>query len=110
MAPNNGMQPARKRPRAADAGRSPHGERPTVEDFGHRSNVLKRANVIRFTVAAMAAVVALSVPLAPDAQPTAGPVTIGVLCAGGCPFGGGSAADRPLIDALERGSSAARSA
>jgi putative ABC transport system substrate-binding protein len=81
---------------------SPHEERPTVEGFGHLSDVLKRAKVIRCTVAAMAAAVALSVPVASDAQPTARPVTIGVLCAGGCPFGGPTAAYRPLIDALER--------
>jgi putative tryptophan/tyrosine transport system substrate-binding protein len=105
------MNPTATSLRSAAAGyreRSPHGERPTVEDFGHRSDVLKRANVIRFTVAAMAAVVALSVPLAPDAQPTARPVKIGVLCAGGCPFSASTprvdlgGLDRPLIDALER--------
>ena len=61
---------------------------------------MKRAKVIRFTVAVMAAVVALSVPLGADAQPTARPVKIGVLCAGECPFA--TAADQPLIDALER--------
>ena len=75
-------------------------ERPTVESFGRRSYALKRTKAIRFTVAVMAALVALSVPLGADAQPPARPVKIGVLCAGWCPFGGG-AAYRPLIDALE---------
>jgi ABC-type uncharacterized transport system substrate-binding protein len=63
---------------------------------------LKRASVIRFTVAVTVAVLALGVPLAAEAQLTARPVKIGVLCAGTCPFGGPGAAYQPLIDALER--------
>jgi hypothetical protein len=59
---------AARAPRAADTGRSPLGRRPLGEDFGRRSDVLKRAKVIRLTVAVMAAVVALIPPLAADAD------------------------------------------
>ena len=65
--------------------------------------MLKRAKVIRLTVAVMAAVVTLSAPLAANAQVTARPVKIGILCAGGSPCGGpGINRPRPLVDALER--------
>jgi len=65
--------------------------------------VLKRAKVIRLTVAVMAAVVALIPPPAADAQLTARPVKIGMLCAGFCPFGGGPLDRlRPLVDELQR--------
>src|SRR5262245_15691461 len=51
----------------------------------------------------MAAVVALSAPLAADAQPTARPVKVGMLCAGACPFGAGVIGrPRSLANALER--------
>ena len=64
---------------------------------------MKRAKVIRLTVAVMAAVVALIPPLAADAQLTARPVKIGMLCAGGCPFGGALLERlKPLVDALQR--------
>src|SRR5262249_7437838 len=90
-------------PLAAERGRSPHGERPIVEDFGRRSDVFERARGIPLTVAVMAAVRALSAPLAADAQLTARPVKIGALCAGACPFGSGSFIGfRPFVDALAR--------
>ena len=64
---------------------------------------MKRAKVIRLTVVVMAAVVALIPPLAADAQLTARPVKIGMLCAGTCPFGAGAIGrPQPLVDALQR--------
>jgi len=63
---------------------------------------LKRVKLIRLTVAVTVAVVALGAPLAGETQLTARPVKIGVLCGGGCPFGGPAAEYQPLIDALER--------
>ena len=63
---------------------------------------MKRAKFIRLTVAVMLVVVALMVPLAADAQLTVRPVKIGVVCVGGCPFGGPGAEYRPLIEALGR--------
>src|SRR5262245_60644381 len=51
----------------------------------------------------MAAVVELSAPLAADAQLTARPVKIGVLCAGTCSFGAGAIGrPQPLVDELQR--------
>ena len=47
-------------------------------------------------------VAVLVAPLAGEAQQTARLVKIGVLCAGFCPFGGGSGSIQPFIDALER--------
>lgn len=63
---------------------------------------MKRAKVIRLTVPVILAVVAPMVPLPAEAQLTARPVKIGVLCVGSCPFGGAGAAYRPLADALGR--------
>lgn len=44
----------------------------------------------------------LMAPLPAEAQQAARQVTLGVLCAATCPFGGPEGAIRPLIDALER--------
>lgn len=63
---------------------------------------MKRAKVIRLTIAVLVAIVACSMPLGADAQLISRPVKIGVLCAGLCPFGGPAATSQPLFDALER--------
>ena len=68
-----------------------------------RSDVLKRAKITGLTAPVILAIVALIVPLAANAQSTARPVKIGVICVGFCPFGGpGAAVYRPLIEALGR--------